>query len=340
MATNPLQQYRILIADADQQLSLVLKLMLGKMGFTNVLITRSGQDALALLKGEHFDFLITELDTQHIDGISLINRIRRDETSPNPTLPIIMLTGHAEQTDVATARDNGINEYVVKPFSAHTIYARLERMVEHPRNFVVAESFVGPDRRHLGTPPPGVSNRRSARVKPEQMIHVTAKKLKPQAEPKLWLPDYSLKKKLGNNVTLATLITPAVLTQAQASIEAISNDSLQWIKDNLSEIMDLSKALPNEKNPAPLIAELGQAALTLNSRAGTFGYGQTSQVAYMLYLFCRNQIQPGNPAHHTIIQKHIEVLQVTISSDIRGKADPVTNEVVAALRRLVKKYTA
>ena len=55
-----------------------------------------------------------------------------------------MLTGRAEQADVATARDTGINEYVVKPFSAQTIYDRLERIIEKPRNFVAAPTFVGP----------------------------------------------------------------------------------------------------------------------------------------------------------------------------------------------------
>ena len=140
--------------------------MLGEMGFSNVEVTLSGAEARECLRKKHFDFLITEWNIKDVDGISLINHIRRDPGSPNPTLPIIMLTGRAEQADVSAARDTGINEYVIKPFSAKTIYDRLERIIEKPRNFIAGPTFVGPDRRHKGEPPPGVANRRTLNIPP------------------------------------------------------------------------------------------------------------------------------------------------------------------------------
>jgi two-component system chemotaxis response regulator CheY len=144
---NPLKAYRILVVDADIELAQVLKAMLREMGFSNVHLTKSGVDAISLMRTMVFDFIITEWATQQLDGIAMLEFIRRNPNSPNPTIPIIMLTGRAEQVDVALARDYGINEYVIKPFTAKSIYSRLERIVEQPRSFVVAKTFVGPDRR-------------------------------------------------------------------------------------------------------------------------------------------------------------------------------------------------
>ena len=55
-----------------------------------------------------------------------------------------MLTGRAEKEDVITARDYGINEYVIKPFTAGTIYSRLERLIEAPQQFVLSQYYTAP----------------------------------------------------------------------------------------------------------------------------------------------------------------------------------------------------
>jgi len=75
-----------------------------------------------------------------------------------------MLTGRAEQADVVTARDSGINEYVIKPFSARTIYDRLERLIEKPRDFIISAPFIGPDRRSRGKLPSCIPDRRENRT--------------------------------------------------------------------------------------------------------------------------------------------------------------------------------
>lgn len=110
--SNPLKDYKILLVDEDKELGNVLRMTLKEMGFTDVHFTRSGKEALELYEYLPFDFLITEWSARDISGIDLINHIRRDPNSHNPTLPAIMLTGRAEQQDVITARNQGFNEYV------------------------------------------------------------------------------------------------------------------------------------------------------------------------------------------------------------------------------------
>ena len=151
MAINPLKNYRILLADPDIELVKVLRAMLQEMGFAQVDITSSGIEAYRMLSNAPYDFLITEWNTKQMDGIKLLKKIRRSPDSPNPVLPVIMLTGRSEKPDVYLARDYGINEFVVKPFTAKTIFNRIQRIIEHPRPFVLAADFVGPDRRARGT---------------------------------------------------------------------------------------------------------------------------------------------------------------------------------------------
>nr|MBC8238861.1 response regulator [Alphaproteobacteria bacterium] len=58
-----------------------------------------------------------------------------------------MMTAYSEHPKVIEARDIGVNEYLVKPFSAAQLLKRIQTIVEHPRPFVRTENFFGPDRR-------------------------------------------------------------------------------------------------------------------------------------------------------------------------------------------------
>ena len=334
--SSPLKSFKILIADSDQRLATVSKHMLNGMGFNNIQLTPSGTKALSLFKTEGFDFLITDWHLKDMDGISMIQHIRRDSDSPNPTLPVIMLTGRMEQSDVQIARDNGIHEYVVKPFSAKTIYSRLERIVEFPRYFIVDKEFVGPDRRRKQGQLPAVDRRKKA-VQPQRKPPNLAGLLGSDSYPKIWLPDFSLKQKLGKNVTLETIITPDVLLQAQAAINSATDESVRWIKDDLVKLQSLYKSLKQEKPSATVADQINEVVLSISSRSGTFGYTRASEVAYMLYLFCRKKLQTQNPNHYVIIEKHTEVLQIIFGKNIRGEEGGIV-EIIKELKNLTDKY--
>jgi DNA-binding response OmpR family regulator len=337
-----LRNYRILIADADIELSRVLKDMLSEMGFVNVHTTRSGKEAVSLLRASPFDFLITEWNTQHLDGIGLLEFLRKNPDSPNTTIPVIMLTGRAEVVDVYMARDYGINEYVVKPFTARSIYSRLERIIEQPRNFVIAPSFIGPCRRGKGKPPAGVERRERTpmpTLQPKDAKETMKGINQAGAEPKIFLPDFSLKLKLGKDVKLGDLITPAVLNQAQHAIDAITHDSLQWIRDNLREIKLLNDSMISGDYPSTITSDISDVALVINSRAGTFGYSRAGEIAYSLYLFSRNKLDPKNKNHHLVMQKHIEVLHVILGNQMRGNAGEVGAQIASELKSLIVKYS-
>lgn len=340
--TNPLKNYRILLIDADDRMSQVLKTMLKEMGFTDVHQTKSGKDAIHLLSKNPFDFIITEWNIQHMDGISMLEFIRCDPSSPNPTIPIIMLTGRAEIVDVTLARNYGINEYVIKPFTAKSIYNRLERIIEQPRNFIIAKTFIGPDRRSK-TKPENAQEKRTHKPIPKLRPKVVFGSIHSNIdneEPKIWLPDFSLKIKLGKNMKLNDFITDEILAQSQTAINSITSNSLQWIKDNISELKKLIQAMISENPPPTITTDISNIALTINSRAGTFGYSRAAEIAYNLYLFSRNNLDPKNKNHYLIIKKHVDVLTIILGNQMSGDAGTIGAQIVNELKSLIKKYSA
>lgn len=58
-----------------------------------------------------------------------------------------MMTGFSSQLRVEAARDCGITEFLVKPFTSRDLYNRIVQIIEKPRQFVDADDFFGPDRR-------------------------------------------------------------------------------------------------------------------------------------------------------------------------------------------------
>lgn len=83
------------------------------------------------------------------NGLELTKKIRNDGTSPNPFTPVVLMTGYSQKKRVLQARDSGITEMLVKPYTAKALYQKIEQLIEKPRNFVRSENYFGPDRRRL-----------------------------------------------------------------------------------------------------------------------------------------------------------------------------------------------
>jgi DNA-binding response OmpR family regulator len=155
-----LAKVEVLIVDPDIQISGLISGVLRYIGFDRITVARDGKDALAILRSREIDLLITDWHMEPVDGIRLVHYLRNSPDSPSPYLPIIMLTGRAERQDVEIARDAGITEFLVKPFTAKSLYERIVLVVENPRSFIVTTSFRGPERRRRMDIPPSGDERR------------------------------------------------------------------------------------------------------------------------------------------------------------------------------------
>jgi DNA-binding NtrC family response regulator len=95
---------------------------------------------------------MTDLAMQPLDGIDFVRLIRNSKDSPNPMVPVIMITGHSTTRRVAEARDVGVTEFLSKPVTARGVIERINRVVENPRPFVRTGDYFGPDRRRRQAP--------------------------------------------------------------------------------------------------------------------------------------------------------------------------------------------
>ncbi|HEU5046830.1 MAG TPA: response regulator [Rickettsiales bacterium] len=335
---NQLRHFRVLIFDTDTVLADMLKEMLKHMGFHSLQLAHNTRRAMEMLERECPDFLIMDWGVSGAEGADFVAAVRRNVKIANPALPIVLLSRRAEVSDIKLARDTGVNEYIIKPFSAKAIYERLERLVEAPRYYISSKAYTGPDRRtRQMEPPAGRKDGRIARILPK--LQPQDPKLLIEAEqPQIWMPNFSMKHKIGQDVTLASIITPAVLNQAQATMDEATAQSAQWIKSDVDILYGLYETLRAMNGSQAVVDEISNASLMVSSRAGTFGYLGASEAAYMLYLFCRNALKYTHASHHAVIEKHLKVIRHIIDNNVRGN-NPEIVEVVGALRVLAQRYS-
>jgi two-component system chemotaxis response regulator CheY len=157
-----LQALDVLIVDDNKFMRTVIESLCRGLGMGTVIQVDSVERALEALSGNPIDLIITDWHMDPTDGLDFVKFLRNDEGSPNPYVPIIMLTGHGDRERVCEARDAGVNMFMAKPVSAKAMYERLVWMINHPLPFIRTDEYFGPDRRRKDIgPPAGVSERRA-----------------------------------------------------------------------------------------------------------------------------------------------------------------------------------
>ncbi len=332
MQKATLKNIRILIADNDNNLGMILTQVLQRMGFTDIQLVRDGQAALKVLEQEHKDILITEWALQSIDGIALTNHIRSD-SSVTRLLPIIMMTARAEKQDVEEARDAGITEFVVKPYNSLTVFKRIQQVIDNPRAFLLAQEYVGPDRRRRSIDFTGTDKRH------ERPMVIAAEEVQAVADetPKLILPEFILKQRMGANVPLDSIITPQVLAEAQAVIENLKDDSLVWIREYVQVVDKGYKQLMQAPSQG-IVDSIMEALLAIKSNAGTFGFASASQLAHQLYQFMRFDYSMTNSRHNHVLLKHVQSLTVLLSSKAGGATLEKEGWLLNGLKMMIAKF--
>ena len=142
-----LERLSILLIEDDASMRALVRDILYAMGISSVQTAQDGSKAYAELRHFPADIVITDWVMEPLDGIDFTRMVRTAPDSPNPFVPIIMLTAHTSLERVIEARDSGVTEFLAKPVTAHGLYSRIATVIEKPRQFVRASEYFGPDRR-------------------------------------------------------------------------------------------------------------------------------------------------------------------------------------------------
>ncbi|RDH81152.1 MAG: chemotaxis protein CheY [endosymbiont of Galathealinum brachiosum] len=123
---------KILIVDDFSTMRRIIKNLLRDLGFNNTEEADDGNTGLPKLQSGNFDFLVTDWNMPGMTGIDLLRAVRADERLK--TLPVLMVTAEAKKEQIVLAAQEGVNGYIVKPFTAQTLKEKIDKIFERIDN--------------------------------------------------------------------------------------------------------------------------------------------------------------------------------------------------------------
>lgn len=117
---------KVLIVDDFATMRRIVRNILKQIGFKNIIEADDGKSALKELKKGKVDLILCDWNMPEMPGIDLLKAIRSDNELKD--IPFIMVTAEAQKDNIVEAVKAGVNNYVVKPFTAETISEKLSKV--------------------------------------------------------------------------------------------------------------------------------------------------------------------------------------------------------------------
>ncbi|MFH0934136.1 MAG: chemotaxis response regulator CheY [Pseudomonadota bacterium] len=121
-----IENTKFLVVDDFSTMRRIVRNLLKELGFANVQEAEDGVDALNKLRGETFDFVVSDWNMPNMTGIELLRAIRADAGLKH--LPLLMVTAEAKKENIIEAAQAGASGYIVKPFTAATLDEKLKKI--------------------------------------------------------------------------------------------------------------------------------------------------------------------------------------------------------------------
>ncbi|QSP94674.1 response regulator transcription factor [Marinobacter salinisoli] len=116
-------QNRVLLVEDDDELRSLLARYLSNQGFT-VREAATGNDGLALAKGQACDLVVLDIMLPDINGLEVLRELRADTH-----LPVVLLTARGDETDRIVGFEVGADDYIPKPCNPRELVARMQALL-------------------------------------------------------------------------------------------------------------------------------------------------------------------------------------------------------------------
>ena len=113
----------ILIVDDYKTMLRIIRNLLKQLGFDNVDEATDGSAALQKLRNKDYKLVISDWNMEPMSGMQLLTEVRADNKLKD--MPFIMITAESKTENVVAAKQAGVSNYIVKPFNAATLKAKL-----------------------------------------------------------------------------------------------------------------------------------------------------------------------------------------------------------------------
>ncbi|MFV3128530.1 response regulator [Niveispirillum sp. KHB5.9] len=131
MPEDPIKSLRILVVEDQQQTRVWIADVLKQMGVREVQTANDGSEALDIVHRDPagVDLIICDWAMPRMNGMDLLASVR----NLRPNLPFIMETGHGTKDHVLAARAQGVDAFIVKPYSAAQLEVRIRTLAKNIR---------------------------------------------------------------------------------------------------------------------------------------------------------------------------------------------------------------
>lgn len=119
----PSLDMKILVVDDFATMRRIIRTTLKQLGLQNIIEAADGTEALEILRAGGIDFVITDWNMPKMTGLELLKAIRADAALKNT--PVLLVTAEAEKENVIQAAQAGVNNYIVKPFTAAVLREKI-----------------------------------------------------------------------------------------------------------------------------------------------------------------------------------------------------------------------
>lgn len=120
---------KVLVVDDFSTMRRILKNILKQIGYSDIEEAEDGNSALARLRQGGFGLVVSDWNMPNMTGLELLKAIRADNVLNN--IPVLMVTAEAKKENVIDAIQAGVNNYVVKPFTAVALKEKIEKIFEN-----------------------------------------------------------------------------------------------------------------------------------------------------------------------------------------------------------------
>lgn len=117
---------KVLLVDDSRTIRNIEKNVLAQIGETDVMEAGDGVEALAQIAQAQPDLILADWNMPNMDGLTMVQKIRANDKAT----PIIMVTTEAEKSRVIEALKAGVNNYVIKPFTADALTDKIKQTLE------------------------------------------------------------------------------------------------------------------------------------------------------------------------------------------------------------------
>ncbi len=318
--TLKLKNLHVLIVEDIAPMRELIAAVLKEQGIGTISFAADGEAGYQSFCHLRPDIVLTDWVMPNMDGLELTKKIRTDALSPDKSVPIIMMTGFGSPEKISIARDAGITEFIVKPFSAGEVSKRILNVIKSPRDIIITPNFVGPDRRRR-------KNDGSAQ-------DASDKRLNPEGYSDIIKASHVLQSKVGMGQ-----IPDDVLLRSQSLIERNNINFAPIAKQFLKQFRDgLDIAHTETSTNRKSIERLINPVMQIKANARIFKYGLLGDLSSIMLHFLEGMNELDKDAM-AIIDAHYTTLSRIVSDELHGDGGESGQSFEAELQAACKRYT-